>query len=102
MFGIIGTYKEPLRTVGFLSLTELRTPHGALNIVATPPAANEFEEVETEGGIQKARRMQTTKDWWLRLHRWRIWVFFFKYHTSLLFTIKGSVRWAAPPGWGVG
>lgn len=100
--GIIGTSNNPVRTVGFLSLTELRTPHGALNIVATPPAANEFEEVETEGGIQKARRVQTTNDWWLRVHRWRICVFF-KYHTSLLFTIKGSVRWAAaPPGWRVG
>lgn len=74
-FGIIGTYNNPVRTVGFLSLTELRTPHGALNIVATPPAANEFEEVETEGGIQKARRVQTTNDWWLRFHRWRICVF---------------------------
>lgn len=76
LFGIIGTYNNPVRTVGFLSLTELRTPHGALNIVATPPAANEFEEVETEGGIQKARRVQTTNDWWLRVHRWRICVFF--------------------------
>lgn len=95
-FGIISTYNNPVRTVGFLSLTELRTPHGALNIVATPPAANEFEEVETEGGIQKARRVQTTNDWWLRVHRWRICVFF-KFHTSLLFTIKGSVRWATAP-----
>lgn len=65
LFGIIGTSNNLVRTVGFLSLTELRTPHGALNIVATPPAANEIEEVGREGGIQKTRRVQTTNDWWL-------------------------------------
>lgn len=75
LFGIISTSNNPVRTVGFLSLSELWTPHGALNIVATPPAANEFEEVGREGGIQKARRVQTTNDWWLRVHGWRICVF---------------------------
>lgn len=75
LLGIFSTSNRPVRTEAFLSLTELRTPHGALNIVAAPPAANQFEEVGREGGIQKPRWAQTTNDWWLGVHRWRICAF---------------------------
>lgn len=54
LFTISHTQHSPKPTERFLSLTELRTPHGALNIVATPLAANEFEEVGREGGDSKA------------------------------------------------
>lgn len=64
LFLLFCAYNKPRLVEGFLSLTELRTPHGALNIVASPLAANEFKEVGREGGIQKPRWVQTTNDWW--------------------------------------
>lgn len=52
-FGILRTLDSLHLIQRFLSLTELRTPHGALNIVAALLPTNEFEEVGKEGGIQK-------------------------------------------------
>lgn len=60
----------------FPSLTELRTPHAALNIVAAPPAANGREGEGTEGaGPETPRWAPAAGDWWLAVHRWRICVF---------------------------
>lgn len=70
---------SPERTERVLPLTELRTACGALNTVASPPTANEFEEVGKEGGIQNPLWEQTTNDWWLVAH-----LSFFKSRTSLL------------------
>lgn len=45
----------PSARKGFPSLTELRTPHAALNIVAAPPAANGSEGEGTEGAGPERR-----------------------------------------------
>lgn len=82
-------------TEGFHSLTELRAPHAALNIVAAPAAANGVEEEGRRGRDPRAALSCGSRgDWWLAVHRWCI-LCFFKNHTSLLFTIKETVRWAA-------
>lgn len=46
---------SPSARKGFPSLTELRTPHAALNIVAAPPAANGSEGEGTEGAVPERR-----------------------------------------------
>lgn len=47
--------QTPSARKGFPSLTELRTPHAALNIVAAPPAANGSEGEGTEGAGPERR-----------------------------------------------
>lgn len=95
LFGILRTSDSPKHIERFLSLTELRTPHGALNIVAAPLAANEFEEVGRGGGIQKALRAQTANDWWLRVRRWRI-CFFQISHFIVVYNKKKNKKKTGP------
>lgn len=65
--------------------------------------ANEFEEVGREGGIQKPRWVQTTNDWWLAVHRWRI-CFFQISHFIVVYNKRrpcvGQARQETRAGWG--